>query len=84
MWYLKSAPANLSNWNILRKKKMPKFENKNPFMGFFIKSALFWYFWAGILRKTIVIFEISTLKYVYLQIWQKSKDAQMWNQKCLI
>ena len=39
-------------------------------------NALFWYFWARILKKTNVIFEISTLKFVYLQNFMKK-------QKCL-
>ena len=46
---------------------MPKFGTKN---------ALFGYFWARILKKAIVIFEISTLKPVYLQNFTKK-------QKCL-
>ena len=40
------------------------------------KKALFGYFWARILKKAIVIFEISTLKFVYLQNFTKK-------QKCL-
>ena len=39
------------------------------------KSALFGYFWARIL-KTIAIFQITTLKYVYFQNFAKK-------QKCL-
>ena len=34
---------------------MPKFRTKN---------FLSWYFWAGMLKKTIVIFEITTLEFV--------------------
>ena len=40
------------------------------------KNALFGYFWVRIFLKTIVIFEISILKFVYLQNFLK-------NQKCL-
>ena len=54
MSYLKSVPLNLSNWNILQKKKKSKFGPKN---------VLFGYFWSRIL-KNIVIFEINTLKFV--------------------
>ena len=39
--YLKSAPSNLSNCKILRKKKQTKFETKN---------ALYGLFWARILK----------------------------------
>ena len=47
--------------------KMPKFGTK---------SALFGYFWARILKKTIVIFEISAFELVRLQTFMKK-------QKCL-
>ena len=30
MWYLKSAPSNLSSWKNFRKKKKAKFEDQNP------------------------------------------------------
>ena len=40
------------------------------------ENALLGYFWARIFKKTIVIFEISTLKLLYLQIFTKK-------QKCL-
>ena len=39
----------------LEETKMPKFGTKN---------ALFGYFWTKIIKKTIVIFEISTLEFV--------------------
>ena len=55
---------------------MPKFRTKNALFGILTKDALFRYFWARILRKAIVIFEISTLKFVYLQNLTKK-------QKCL-
>ena len=37
---------------------MPKFGTKNAIIG---------YFWARILKLTIVIFEVSTIEFVYLQ-----------------
>ena len=53
--YLKSAPSNLSNCKIWRKQKCLNLGNKN---------ALFGSFWARILKKTIVMFEISTFEVV--------------------
>ena len=47
-----------------------------PYWVFLTKNALFGYFWARIFIKTIVIFEISILKFAYLQNFLK-------NQKCL-
>ena len=58
--YLKSAPLNFSKTaNFCEKTKMPKFGNKN---------ALFGYFWVRILENYCVIFEISTLNFVKLQL----------------
>ena len=47
-----------------------------PYWVLLTSNALFLYFWARILKKTNVIFEISTLKFVYLQNFTKK-------QKCL-
>ena len=47
-----------------------------PCWVFLTKNAFFRYFRARILRKTIVIFEASTLKIVYVQNFAKT-------QKCL-
>ena len=56
---------------------MSKFATKNAIFGyFFTKKTLIGYFWARIFKKTIVIFEISTLKFVYLTNFTKK-------QKCL-
>ena len=52
LWYLKSAPSNLSFCQISRKK--PIFLNLD-------QNAWFGYFWVGI-ENIIVIFEISTFK----------------------
>ena len=64
---------------------MPKFGTK---------SALFRYFWARILKKTIVIFEISTFELVWLQNFVKKQKYPNYgpempflgsfDQKCLI
>ena len=53
--YLKSAPSNLSIANYRERIKILKFGDK---------TALFGYFWVRILKKAIVLFEISTLKFV--------------------
>ena len=48
-----------------------------PYLGIFDQKWLIWVFSGTVFRKTIVIFEISTLKFVYLQNFTKK-------QKCLI
>ena len=40
---------------------------------FLTKKVLFGYFWARIIEKTITIFEIAALKFVYLQNFVKNK-----------
>ena len=55
--------------------EMPEFGTKNALSGIFDKNVLFGYFRAKSLKKTIVIFEISTLKFVYLQNFTKNKNA---------
>ena len=47
-----------------------------PFLGIFHQECLIWVFLGKNFRKTIVRFEISTLKFVYLQNFPKK-------QKCL-
>ena len=65
MSYLKSVPSNLCNCKILLRNKNAKiWEQKDHFWVFLTKNALFGYFWARILKKTIVRFEISTLEFV--------------------
>ena len=46
------------------------------YLGIFDQKCLLWVILGKNFRKTIVIFEISTLKYVYLQNFMK-------RQKCL-
>ena len=66
--------------------KMPKFGTKNallgyfwpkmPYLGNFDQKYLIWVFLGEIFKKTIAIFEISTLKFVYLQNFtKKTKNA---------
>ena len=47
-----------------------------PYLGIFDKECLIWVFLGKNFKKTIVRFEISTLKFVYLQNFTKK-------QKCL-
>ena len=63
---MKSTPSNLSNCKILQTKKKLKFGTKN---------ALFQYFWARIFKKLVVMFEISTLK--FLSILQNFAKKQL-------
>ena len=52
------------------------FDQKMSYLGILKQIFLIWVFLGKIFRKTIVIFEISTLKFVYLQNFTKK-------QKCL-
>ena len=52
---------------------MPKAKTKNTSFG---------YFSAGILRKTIVIFEISTLKFVKIEFLTQTVDFGTWSAFC--
>ena len=71
--YLKSTPSNLSNAKFGRKTKMPKFGTKNAlfghfwpkmlYLGIFDQKCLIWLFLGKNFKNTIVIFEISTLKF---------------------
>ena len=47
-----------------------------PYLGIFEKKCIIWVFLGKNFKKTIVIFEISTLKFVYLTNFTKK-------QKCL-
>ena len=59
-----------------KKQKCLNLRPKMPHLGIFDQKCLIWVFLGKIFRKTIVIFEISTLKFVYLQYFTKK-------QKCL-
>ena len=60
-----SAPSNLCNCKISRKKqKCRNLRPKMPYSVLLTKNVLFGYFWIRIFKKIIVIFEISTLKFV--------------------
>ena len=52
---------------------MPEFGNKNALFGYFDQQCLIWGFLGKIFRKTTVLFEISTLKFVYLQNFTKKQ-----------
>ena len=52
------------------------FDQKMSYLGILNQIFLIWIFLGKMFRKTVVIFEISTLKFVYLQNFTKK-------QKCL-
>ena len=58
-----------------------------PYVDVIDPKCLISIFFGKSFRKTIVIFEISSLKWVYLQNFtkkKKKKNAYIWDQKCLI
>ena len=61
---------------LYKETKMLKFGTKNALLSIFDEKCLTWVFLGKNFKKTIVIFEISTLKFVYLQNFTKK-------QKCL-
>ena len=64
MSYLKSAPLNLSNWkNFASNKQWINSGRKVSYFGTFGLQV----------KKTIVIFYIRTLQFVYLQFFPKKK-----------
>ena len=52
---------------------MTKFGTKNALLGIFDQGCLIWVFLGKNFKKGIVIFEISTLKFVYLQDFTKKQ-----------
>ena len=56
--YFKSAPSNLRNFKILRKNKNAKIWDQ---------KCLIWVFFGQNFKKTVVIFEISTLEFVRIE-----------------
>ena len=46
-----------------------------PYLGIFDQKCVIWVFLGKIFRKTIVTFEITTLKFVYLQKFGKNQNA---------
>ena len=72
---------------------MPKFETKNALLGYFLpkmpyvgnfdQKYLIWVFLGENFKKTIAIFEISTLKFVYLQNFTKKQKCLNLGQKML-
>ena len=58
-----------------QERKMSKFGIKNALFGIFDQECLIWVLQAKIFKKSIVMFEISTLKFVYLQNFAKKTKA---------
>ena len=71
--YLKSAPSNLSTCRILLKKP-PKFVTKN---------ALFWYFWAKILKSYFHILNQHTQICQIANLAKKEKILKLGSKICL-
>ena len=57
----------------MKKRKCLNLGPKMPYWVFLTNNALFGYFWARIIKETVVKFEISTLKFVYLQNFTKKQ-----------
>ena len=53
--------------------KMPKFGTKNVLFEYFWQKCFIWIFLGKMFRRTIVIFKISTLKFLYLQNFTKKQ-----------
>ena len=64
MSYLRSAPSNLLNAKFCKKAKMPKLGTKNALLGYFWQEMPYLGIFGLEFWKAIVIFEISTLKFV--------------------
>ena len=62
--------------NFVKKQKCLNLRPKISYLGIFDQKCLNWVFLGKDLKKTIVRFEISTLKFVYLQNFTK-------REKCL-
>ena len=53
--------------------KVPKFGTKKALFGYFDQKCLIWVFLGKNFKKPFAIFEISTLKFVYLQNFTKKQ-----------
>ena len=75
--YLKSAPSNLSHCKIWRENKIAQICEQKCFIWVYLnKKCLIWVFFGQKFKNNIFIFEIRTVKFVYLQNFTKK-------QKCL-
>ena len=63
----------------MKKQKWIYLQSKMPILGIFDQKRFIWLFLGRIFRKIIAIFEIGTLKIVYLQNFTK-KNAYIWDQ----
>ena len=61
--------------NFVKKQKCLNLRPKISYLGIFDQKCLNWVFLGKDLKKTIVRFEISTLKFVYLQKFGKNQNA---------
>ena len=61
--------------NFVKKQKCLNLRPKISYLGIFDQKCLNWVFLGKDLKKTIVRFEISTLKFVYLQNFTKKEKC---------
>ena len=59
----------------MKKKKCLDLGPRMPYLGIFDPKCLIWVFLNKNFRKAIVIFEINTIKFVYLQNFRKKQNA---------
>ena len=62
--------------NFVKRQEGLNLGSKMPYLGIFDQKCVIWFFLGENFKKTIFIFEISTLKFVYLQNFPRK-------QKCL-
>ena len=75
MSYLEPAPSNLSNSKIWRKIKILNLVPKTRYLGFFEQKCVTWAFFSKNYKKSIAVFEISTLKFVCFQFLTKKQEC---------
>ena len=67
----------------MKKQKCLNLGQKMPFFGIFDQKCLVLVFLGKNFKRSIVIFEISTLKFVKLQNFQKKQNAKFWTKNAL-
>ena len=74
---MKLPPPNLPHYKFSRKKqKCQDLGPKMPYLGIFDQKYYIWVFLGHNFKRTIVIFQISTLKFEYLQNFTKKQKCQ--------
>ena len=70
--------------NFVKKQKCQILGPKMPYLDIFDQKCLLWVFLGKNFKKAVVIFVISTLKFVYLQNFTEKQKHLNLDQKCLI